>query len=224
MTGDPKTPSQSQRAVEDIKALILSGELAAGTDHLESELAERLGMSRTPVREATLVLESHGLLEVRPRKGVRIHSLSPEDMREIYEVLTELESLAAYRTAKANYKREELSVLLDAIVAMEKSIGADDRETWARADTAFHRELIRLGGNKRIEAIVANFNDQVQRARSMTLYMRPKPEKSNEDHRLLYEAIAGGEAEKAQQIHRKHRLEAMEILIGLLEKFGFRRV
>jgi DNA-binding FadR family transcriptional regulator len=54
--------------------------------------------------------------------------------------------------------------------------------------------------------------------------MRPKPEKSNEDHRLLYEAIAGGEAEKAQQIHRKHRLEAMEILIGLLEKFGFRRV
>ena len=68
-------------------------------------------MSRTPVREATLILESQGLLEVRPRKGVRISALSADDMREIYEVLTELESLAASLAAEAHYSEEQLAKL-----------------------------------------------------------------------------------------------------------------
>ena len=97
MSVEAKSKSHSIRAVDALRALIFAGELPPGSDHLESELAEKLGMSRTPVREATLVLESQGLLEVRPRKGVRISALSADDMREIYEVLTELESLARRR-------------------------------------------------------------------------------------------------------------------------------
>ena len=91
----PKPKTITTQAMEQIRQLIFDGELAAGSDHLESELAERLGMSRTPVREATLMLAQQGLLEVRPRKGVRISALSLKDMEEIYSILTELESLSA---------------------------------------------------------------------------------------------------------------------------------
>ena len=153
MSVEAKSKSHSIRAVDAIRALIFAGELPPGSDHLESELAEKLGMSRTPVREATLVLESQGLLEVRPRKGVRILALSADDMREIYEVLTELESLAASLAADAHYSEQELSRLKSATLEMEASVAANDREGWARADAAFHDELVRLGGNKRIQTI-----------------------------------------------------------------------
>jgi DNA-binding GntR family transcriptional regulator len=86
----PKSQPNSSIAVTQLRDLIFSGKLGAGTDHLESELAQALGMSRTPVREAVLMLEAQGLLEVRPRKGVRIKPVSPSDMAEIYDVLTEL--------------------------------------------------------------------------------------------------------------------------------------
>jgi DNA-binding GntR family transcriptional regulator len=221
---EAKSKSHSIRAVDALRALIFAGELPPGSDHLESELAEKLGMSRTPVREATLVLESQGLLEVRPRKGVRISALSADDMREIYEVLTELESLAASLAADAHYSEQELSRLKSATLEMEASVAANDREGWARADAAFHDELVRLGGNKRIQTIVSNFNDQVRRARALTLHMRPMPRKSNEDHRALYEAIAMGDSKAAREIHWRHRTEAKDMLINLLNQHGLRRV
>ena len=216
--------SQGDRAVESLRALIFSGDLAPGTDHLESELAERLGMSRTPVREATRMLEAQGLLEVRPRRGVRILAISPHDMREIYEVLTELESLAAYRAARAGHGPDELAPLVRSLADMEAALARGDREGWASADSVFHAELVRLAGNSRISAIVTNFNDQVRRARSVTLHMRPLPEKSNADHRALYEAILRGDGDAARAIHRAHRAEASALLTGLLESHGLKRV
>jgi len=210
--------------MERLRAMILDGELAAGTDHLETELAERLGLSRTPVREAALMLEAQSLLEVRPRKGVRILSVSVSDMHEIYEVLTELESLAARRAAEAGHRAEELAGLALRIAEMAATLACEDREGWAVADEAFHLELVRLGGNERVRTIVANFNDQVRRARAMTLHMRPLPEKSHADHQALYDAIARGDADGAHAIHHHHRMQARVLLTGLLERHGLKRV
>ncbi len=215
---DAKTLSNTQRAVRDLRQMILSGELAAGTDHLESELAETLGMSRTPIREAALMLESKGLLEMRPRKGVRILPVSSDDMREIYDILTELESLAAQRAAEAGYSEDELSVLAGSIAKMDRAIEADDLEAWAEADELFHQELVRLGGNKRVEAIVAMMSDQVRRARATTLFIRPLPVKSNEDHRVVFQAISEGRPDVARERHREHRLQAKAMLCEILEK------
>jgi len=222
---DPAKPlSNTQRAVEVLRELIFRGELAAGSNHLESELAERLGMSRTPVREATLMLEAQGLVEVKPRKGVRIASLSPDDMREVYEVLTELESLAAERAAEAGYSEADLAELVAAIEAMEAALEAEDRESWASADDRFHRELVRLGGNTRVQSIVSMMGDQVRRARSVTLYMRPMPLKSNEDHRRVLEAISSGDSATARSVHRTHRQHAREVLIDLLKRHHLHHV
>ncbi|MDA4843864.1 GntR family transcriptional regulator [Hoeflea poritis] len=214
----PKPKTITTRAMEQIRQLIFDGELAAGSDHLESELADRLGMSRTPVREATLMLAQQGLLEVRPRKGVRIATLSLKDMEEIYAVLTELESLAAEEAALKGYSEEDLATLQQAIEAMEEALAREDREAWAVGDNAFHEELVRLGGNSRVETIVSMMANQVRRARAMTLYIRPLPVKSNEDHRAVYDAIRRGDAAAARERHRSHRRHAREVLIELLKK------
>ena len=224
MTDDTRPLSNTQRAVQELRSLIFAGELAPGSDHLESELAERLNMSRTPVREAALTLESQGLLELRPRKGVRILPVSPEDMREIYDVLTELESLAAERAAQAGHDAAALADLAAAIADMDAAIARDDREAWAEADGRFHDELVRLGGNSRVRGIVAMMRDQVRRARAVTLFMRPVPTRSNDDHRGVYEAIRTGDAPRARALHRAHRQEAGEMLIGLLERHRLNRL
>lgn len=217
-----KPLSNSQRAIHELRAKIFSGELAAGSDHLESELADLLEMSRTPVREAVLTLEGQGLLEMRPRKGVRILPLSPEDMSEIYDVLTELESHAAERAAQAGYDGKALAALTRSIDDMDAAITASDLDAWAEADERFHTELVRLGGNSRITAIVSMMSDQVRRARTTTLFMRPLPTKSNEDHRAVYEAISNGDAETARSRHRQHRQHSKAILVELLRKHRLR--
>jgi len=216
MTG--KLPSSSKRAIQELRALIFSGKLAAGSDHLESELAALLGMSRTPVREAVLTLEAQGLLELRPRKGVRILPMAPQDMAEIYDILTELESYAAESAAKIVTQSDDLTTLVKAIDDMDTAIAQSDLGAWAAADDKFHTELVRLGGNKRIETVVSMMSDQVRRARTATLFMRPLPTKSNQDHRMVYQAIRNNDAATARDIHRQHRQHAKEIIVDLLQK------
>lgn len=217
-TNSSRTKSNSFIAAQKLRELIISGEIGAGTDHLESELAESLGMSRTPVREAVLLLESQGLLEVRPRKGVRIRPISTDDMAEIYDILTELESLAASEAAKRDYGTKELAILSKAIVQMESALAANDLDAWAANDDVFHAELVRLGGNKRLQEIVMMMADQVRRARMVTLHMRPRPDQSNADHRGVLRAIESGDAKTAHAIHHRHRKLAKDTLIDLLQK------
>lgn len=219
-----KPPSNAQRALHELRDMIFSGQLAAGSNHLESELATLLGMSRTPVREAVLMLEGQGLLELKPRKGVRILPVSPDDMREIYDVLTELESLAAEQAAQKSYVAKDLEALGRAIEDMEVAVMAEDLDNWAAADDRFHTELVRLGRNKRIEMIVSMMQDQVRRARALTLFMRPMPLKSNEAHRRVYQAIEQGDADMARAAHRAHRQQSREMLVDLLERHRLRAI
>ena len=213
--------SNVDRALSALRKMIFSGELTPGSDHLETELAERLGMSRTPVREAALMLQSQGLVEVRPRRGLRVLPVSVQDMRDIYDILTELESLAAARAAQAGYSRADLATLAGAIRDMDAALDDDDLRAWAEADDRFHRELVRLGGNARLAMIVSVMRDQVRRARATTLFIRPKPSKSNADHRRVYQAIAERNASHAHDTHHAHRRAARDMLVALLEKHQF---
>ncbi len=219
-----KVASNTQLAVMVIKDMIIENRLASGSNHLESELAELLGMSRTPVREATLILQAQGLVEVKPRHGVKILSLSPTDMAEIYDILTELESLSAALAAQSNHPEDAFQPAEQAIRDMDKALENDDLEAWAVSDEIFHSELVTLGNNSRIRNIFNMYSDQVRRARKLTLHLRPRPTKSNEDHRNVLQAIREGKAEKARELHRAHRIQAKQILVALLEKYGFHNV
>ena len=175
-------------------------------------------MSRTPIREAALILQAQGLVELRPRKGIRVLPVSLQDMQDIYDILTELESFAAECAAERGLSACDLSELERAIDDMDKSVANGDLETWAEADDRFHSELARLSGNARISAIVGMMNDQVRRARALTLFLRPVPEKSNADHRKVFAAILAGDATKARDTHKAHRKEAKDVIISLLSK------
>ncbi len=221
---EPRTQSQTQRAASELRRMIVSNELPPGSNYLETELAQMLDMSRTPVREATLMLEAQGLLKVRPRRGVQILSISPDDMEEIYQILTELECLAAERVAEMGADSKTLEPLREATQRMEEALERDDREAWAAADEDFHETLVVLSDNRRLKAIIDTYNDQVRRARALTLYIRPVPNKSNDDHRALIQALEKGDALLARKIHREHRIAAKSLMISLLRKHGFHQV
>lgn len=216
-----KGRSNTQIAVDFLRSQIIENKLPPGSNHLESELAEMLGMSRTPIREASLVLEANGLVEVKPRHGIRVLPVSVNDMSEIYDILTELESLSAYSAAASGHPPEYLADLKSTINAMDAALENNDLEAWAAADDMFHFELVLLGGNKRIARIFQTYSDQVRRVRKLTLYLRPLPTNSNNDHCRLVKAIERGNCVEARAIHHEHRAQAKKMLIALLEKHGF---
>ena len=214
--------TSANRALAALRQMIFDGELPAGSDHLEIELADRLGMSRTPVREALRALESQGLAELRPRRGIRVLPISAADMREIYDILTELESHAAARAAGRT--DADLAPLDRALVRMDHALAAKDLEAWAAADDDFHQTLVALAGNARLVSMVALLRDQVRRARRVTLHMRPWPEQSNSDHRALVAAIREGQADLAHDLHHAHCTRARQMLLALLERHQLRQI
>ncbi|MFK8034778.1 MAG: GntR family transcriptional regulator [Hyphomicrobiales bacterium] len=213
-----KGDTRTQRAYQTLKALVMDNTLKPSASYLESELADRLGMSRTPVREAALQLESEGFLTIRPRHGITILPISIEDMTEIYELLTELEPYAAERVARNGLSVSQREALMVHVNAMEAALESDDLVLWADADEAFHMNLVRLAGNQRLSRMVATFWDQVHRARIATLTLRPKPSRSNEDHRKLVDLLGDGDWKGARQLHREHRENAKNMLVDLITR------
>jgi DNA-binding GntR family transcriptional regulator len=201
-----------------LKSDILENRLPPGLMVPEPEIAHRLGMSRTPVREALITLQSEGLVELIPRRGVRILPISPKDMCEIYELLTLLEPEAAADLAEQTENGGTIAALEDSTAEMEQALRENDLDRWAKADDAFHRELLRAKGNRRLLVFVSNLFDQAHRARMVTLRLRALPWQSTEEHRAILTAISNGNADEARAIFRLHRERAADELLGVLEK------
>lgn len=212
--------SQTKRAYAEIKRRILDNELPPGTQALEQEVAELLGMSRTPVREALIRLVQEGMVEVRPRHGMRVLPLSIDDLREIYDILTGLEATAAETIARRGLSTAELAALEQALADMETALARDDLHGWAAGDARFHRLLVEFSRNRRLQAMVETVRDQSHRARMATLQLRPKPLASNAEHAVVVAAIRRRDAEAAYRLHREHRLRASQLLITLLQQHG----
>ncbi|WP_135076443.1 GntR family transcriptional regulator [Terasakiella sp. SH-1] len=220
MTAKSKV-SRVDNAYDMIKEEILENRMPPGFQATEPEIAVRLGMSRTPVREALLKLEAEGLLEIIPRRGARVLPIMPEDMSEIYQILTALEPEAAYLLASRTINDHDLKELEDLTTKMEKAIQEEDRESWAKADDGFHRKLLELCANKRLEKIISTLFDQAHRARMLTLKLREMPVKSTQEHRELMDAITSGNAEKAKSVFREHRERSAKELVKILDEYRF---
>ncbi|MDE2004240.1 MAG: GntR family transcriptional regulator [Betaproteobacteria bacterium] len=206
-------------AYRTMRARILDNRWAPGYRALEQELAQELGMSRTPVREALIRLQKEGLVEVIPRHGMRVLPVSADDMRDIYQVLTALESMAAELVARRKPSEAELAPLVDASRAMARALKANDLDAWAAADERFHRHLIELSGNQLLIDAVLNCWDRAHRARMVTLRMRPKPAHSTRDHMYVVEKIRAGDARRAFEAHRAHRERGSQELLAILERY-----
>lgn len=217
---DPPRQSVTELAYREIRRQILDGEMPAGFQITEQDLAERLQISRTPTREALLRLEAEGLIEIWPRHGMRVKHISVDDVREIYEILTALESVAAGLAARRKPSPTMLNAMRRSIADMDAALARDDLREWAASDERFHRLLAEASGNERLVEVVDTYFGQAHRLRMMTLRLRPAPSGSNRDHEAVVEAIASQNAEEAERIHRQHREQSGRMLIALLGKHG----
>ncbi len=230
-TAEPgNRPHAEQRSPEYayamIKSKILDSEYAPGAQILEQEIAEQLGLSRTPVREALVRLQQEKLLKIVPRHGVRISTVSGADMGDIYEILEALESTAAESLARRRPGRAELSPLSEACDAMERALAGavPDLKVWAAADEAFHRNLVELCGNQRLASLTMTVWEQAHRARMFTLTLRPLPVRSTMEHRAIVEAILAGDAPQAGALYRAHRRRGGEELMAIIQRHGLQRL
>lgn len=211
-------------AYEQLKHEIRSNQLPPGYLIPEPEIALRLGMSRTPVREALVRLEAEGLVELVPRRGARVLPIHAADMQEIYEILTALEPEAAANLAARKLSADDLAPLTEATAEMEAALAADDLDRWAAADDRFHQTLLQLHGNRRLAEFVGALYDQAHRARMITLRLREWPTKSTAEHREILECLRRGDATAAREAFRSHRRRAMAELLSILENFQLPRL
>lgn len=215
------TGSLVDAAYVQIRSRILDNVWPPGHRALEQEVALALGMSRTPVREAMMRLRNEGLIEVVPRHGMRVLPVSPTDMREIYEILTALECVAAETVARRSPTEADLAPLIDATDAMDRALAADDLDAWARADERFHASLIEMAGNRQLAATVWNYWDRAHRARLFSLQLRPKPVNSTREHRDLVNRLLAGDPQGAAAVNRSHRERASRELLAIFERYKF---
>lgn len=218
MPPNPKS-SRVDDAYAQIKDEILSNRMPPGFQAPEPEIALRLGMSRTPVREALIRLEAEGLVELIPRRGARVLPVYPEDMHEIYEILTALEPEAAASLAARDLSARDLAPLVEATEDMEKALKARDLDAWAEADDQFHRCLLALHGNRRMAEFLSALSDQAHRARMVTLRLRDLPVRSTAEHREILDCLRKGYAGGARRAFRRHRQRAARELLALLENY-----
>ena len=212
--------TRADDAYEVLKGEIRANRMPPGYQAPEPEVALRLGVSRTTLREALIRLEAEGLVELIPRRGMRVLPIRADDMREIYQILMSLEPDAAGRIAASDPANRDLSAMEKAVDDMERALGDDDLNAWAEADDRFHSALLDLDGNRRLRGFVASLNDQAHRARMVTLRLREPPTKSNEEHRDILNAIREGNAEAARQAFFAHRQRAATELVGILVRSG----
>jgi DNA-binding GntR family transcriptional regulator len=206
-------------AFERLKEEIRTNRMPAGFQASEPEIALRLGMSRTPVREALIRLEADGLVELVPRRGVRVLPIRLGDMREIYDILTALEPEAAAKLAASKPSAKDLAPLEQATSDMESALRAGDLEAWAEADDRFHLTLLDLQGNQRLKTIVSALYDQAHRVRVVTMRMRGAPTKSTQEHRAILEHLRQGDAAATRKVFKAHRQRAAKEMLSILDKY-----
>lgn len=210
-------------AYERLKTEILNGQLPPGFQAPEPDIATRLGMSRTPVREALIRLEADGLVGLVPRRGAKVLPISLQDICEIYEILSALEALAA-GTACGKASDETLAQIEDVLTSADAALERQDIEAWAIADDRFHRLIAKASGNLRLEAEIEGFLDQVYRANTVLLRLNKAPASNAADHRKMLEAIREGDTDSAAETARVHRLNGLIRMKNVLKDCGLSQV
>ena len=221
-----KAPSLVADAYQALKNAIRDNAFAPGYQGSEQEIALRLGMSRTPVHEALIRLQEEGLVRVLPKRGVVVLALSPEDMREVYDVIIALEGMAAELIAgMSTAARRPIVAALETINAeMKIALQRDELDAWAQADDRFHRTLIDRSGNMRLARLANTIMDQSHRARMITLRLRAKPTKSIKEHQAITASIKSGDPMLSCSNAQDHRRRARSELLPLLDQFGMKHL
>jgi DNA-binding GntR family transcriptional regulator len=190
-------------AYERLRQSILEGHMKAGEVYNEMALAEELGVSRTPVREALLELASQGLVTFLPRKGVKVNFLTRSDAEELFEIRRIMECAVAEKVALACSERILRPADREFKLA-KKAAEKHDTSAFLSADRNFHNELAKMANNSRIISILGNLRDLIH---MLGLEALSQPDRMDEvvaEHELILAGIRAGDAERAKKAMHAH--------------------
>ncbi|MCL2436510.1 MAG: GntR family transcriptional regulator [Clostridiales bacterium] len=204
--------SRREMVYEEIKKKILTGRILPGTRLMEIELADTLGVSRTPIREAIRKLEKEGLVTIEPRKGAYASQVSTEDMVAILEVRQNMEGLAAYFAA-SRISSGELENLKDAFERYNQAVKENNTKDMIKYDTAFHRTIVEASHNKILVQIIDQLQELVLRFRYIYYDDLKRAEKIPKEHGNIVDAIIKGNGEAARTAADAHIDQMRELVI-----------
>ena len=204
---------------EELKIQILTGAIVPGTRMMEVELAETMGVSRTPIREAIRKLEKEGLVTIRPRRGAYASSISTQDMLEILEVRQNMEGLAAYFAA-SRMTPDQLDTLKQLSSKYNEAVKAGNTEDMIEYDTKFHRCIVDSCNNKVLVQMIEQLQEMVLRFRYIYYDTFRRAENMPEEHQAIYDAIACGDEDAARAAADVH-IDRLKTLVSNEDVLGF---
>lgn len=186
--------------LEALREAIISRVLEPGERLMEIQLAEEMGVSRTPVREAIRKLELEGFVVMIPRKGAYVAGVSYKDVKDVFEIRAALEALAA--SLAAEKATEEEIEQMERVLHYEKM--PESLEEMVQTDTDFHALVYKASRNERLLGILANLREQIQRFRATSLAVPGRPKDAIQEHMEIVDAIARHDVEEAQNLATSH--------------------
>lgn len=200
-----------------LRAAILKGDLKPGERLMELQLAAKLGVSRTPIREAIRMLEQEGLAITIPRKGAEVAKMTEKDMEDVLQIRTALEELAI-RLSCQKITPAELTELQAAMDQFEEMTKTGDIAEIARADVNFHDVLYKASDNPKLLGLLNNLREQMYRYRVEYLKNSSIYPQLIEEHHHMYEALREKDVEKAAAYTRKHLQNQTEAVKKIIQE------
>ena len=200
---------------------ILKGELKPGERLMEIAHAEKLGVSRTPIREAMRKLELEGLVNLIPNKGAYVTGITQKDVKDIYMIRSLLEGLCA-RWATEHITKEQMEEMEENVYLSKFHAQKGHLEQLAELDNRFHDILYEACDSKMLEHQLKDFHQYVLRVRKKTLASANRGPKSIDEHELSMVAINAGNADLAEQLAHQHMINAYDNMVknGLNEAYA----
>ncbi len=200
---------------EALREAIIRNQFKPGERLMETELADEMEVSRTPVREAVRKLEAEGYVVMIPRKGTYVASLSIQDVNDVFEIRAALEAMAASQAA-VRASEEEIAAIKKCIEAEAVLWESADLEKTVESDIQFHSLLYRASKNKKIESLINDLREQTQRLRSSTLSTPGRLKFALDEHRQILAAIEARDPQGAHEAALAHIERSREVMLGLL--------
>jgi DNA-binding GntR family transcriptional regulator len=209
-----RPPLMKARAYEEIKAFIQCGDLAPGSFLAERQLAERLGMSKTPVRAALVRLEAEGFITISPQQGILIRDLTVAEIVEQYEIRTALETYVV-RTLAGQLSPEQIA-LVRANLRAQKACPEDAPVARGVAlDSEFHMLFCGFLGNREILGSMNRLREKIVRVITTVFKFNPlRVRASYEEHRAIAEAVIAGNGTAAAQLIEQHLEAGKQVLLS----------
>lgn len=201
---------------EQLKMEILTGKITPGTRMMEVDLAEDMGVSRTPIREAIRKLEKEGLVVIEPRRGAYVSDISFKDMVDTLVVREDLEALAASLAAE-RITPEEVEELTDLTNDYSDAIAEGDMEKIIQFDEAFHRRIVSLTGNQTLIQLCETVQELALRFRYLYYEHFSQYENMPVEHKDIIDAIRSGDKETARSVSDAHVRKLKEFVMNEAE-------